>query len=90
MPSAKTIGRPSGSIWRWIPADFEAGRKIACPVLLLWGATGGVGRNHDSMAIWQRYAVDIRGGKALPCGHYLSEEAPDETYAELRAFFAEG
>jgi hypothetical protein len=24
----------------------------------------------------------------LPCGHYLSEEAPNETYAELRAFFA--
>jgi haloacetate dehalogenase len=70
--------------------DVEAGRKIACPVLLLWGATGGVGRNHDSMAIWPRYAADIRGGKALPCGHYLSEEAPEETYSELRAFFAEG
>jgi haloacetate dehalogenase len=68
--------------------DVVAGRKIACPVLLLWGATGGVGRNHDSMAIWPRYAADIRGGKALPCGHYLSEEAPNETYAELRAFFA--
>ena len=68
--------------------DVAAGRKIACPVLLLWGATGGVGRNHDSMAIWPRYAADIRGGKALPCGHYLSEEAPNETYAELRAFFA--
>jgi haloacetate dehalogenase len=67
--------------------DVAAGRKIACPLLLLWGATGGVGRNHDSMAIWPRYAADIRGGKALPCGHYLSEEAPDETYAELRAFF---
>jgi hypothetical protein len=26
----------------------------------------------------------------MPCGHYLSEEAPNETYAELRAFFAEG
>ena len=58
-------------------ADFEAGRKIACPVLLLWGATGGVGRNHDSMEIWPRYAADIRGAKALPCGHYLSEEAPE-------------
>jgi haloacetate dehalogenase len=69
--------------------DVAAGRKVACPVLLLWGATGGVGRNHDSMAIWPRYAADIRGGKALPCGHYLSEEAPDETYAELRAFFGE-
>jgi haloacetate dehalogenase len=68
--------------------DFKAGRKIECPVLLLWGATGGVGRNHDSMAVWSLYAADIRGGNALPCGHYLSEEAPEETYRELRDFFA--
>jgi len=67
---------------------FAAGRKITCPVLLLWGATGGVGRNHKSMEIWPRYASDIRAGKALPCGHYLSDEAPDETYRELREFFA--
>ena len=68
---------------------FEAGRKIECPVLLLWGATGGVGRNSmpSPSEIWQRYAADIRGAKALPCGHYLSEEAPEETYNELRQFF---
>ena len=70
--------------------DFVAGRKIACPVLLLWGATGPVGRNHDAEQIWRRYASDIRGAKALPCGHYLSEEAPEETYRELRDFFAAG
>ncbi len=70
--------------------DFEAGRKMTCPLLLLWGATGGVGRNHNSMDIWPLYASDIRGGKALPCGHYLSEEAPNETYEELRVFFAAG
>jgi haloacetate dehalogenase len=69
-------------------ADFEAGRRIGCPLLLLWGATGGVGRNQRSMEIWPRYAADIRRAQALPCGHYLSEEAPNETYAELRAFFA--
>jgi haloacetate dehalogenase len=57
-------------------------------VLLLWGATGGVGRSHKPMEIWSRYASDIRGGKALPCGHYLSDEAPEETYHELREFFA--
>ena len=70
--------------------DFEAGKKIACPSLILWGATGSVGRNSKPAPaeIWQRYAADIRGAKALPCGHYLSEEAPDETYQELRAFFA--
>ena len=70
--------------------DFAAGRKITCPVLLLWGATGGVDRNHDAEQIWRRYASDIRGAKALPCGHYLSEEAPEETYRELRDFFAGG
>src|SRR5262249_820129 len=70
--------------------DFEAGRKIACPVLLLWGATGGVGRNHDAEQIWRGYASDIHRAMALPCGHYLSEEAPEETYRELRDFFAAG
>jgi haloacetate dehalogenase len=70
-------------------ADFEKGRKIDCPVLLLWGATGGVGRNHTPgpAEIWQRYATNIVGAKALPCGHYLSEEAPKETTDALLAFF---
>jgi haloacetate dehalogenase len=69
--------------------DFEAGRKIECPLLLLWGATGGVGRNHapGPAEIWQRYAANIVGARALPCGHYLSEEAPTETTDALRQFF---
>jgi len=71
-------------------ADVKAGRKIDCPLLLLWGANGGVGRNQNSMEIWPRYASDIRAGKALPSGHYVNEEAPEETYAELRAFFRDG
>jgi haloacetate dehalogenase len=68
--------------------DFEAGRKVTVPLLLLWGKSGGVGRNHSPAEIWKNYAADIRGAKALPCGHYLSEEAPEETYAELRDFFS--
>jgi haloacetate dehalogenase len=68
--------------------DFAAGRKIACPVLLLWGATGAVGRNHNPAEVWKAYASNIVGAAALPCGHYLSEEAPEETYQELRAFFS--
>jgi len=70
--------------------DFEAGRKIECPVLLLWGATGGVGRNHKPgpAEIWRNYATNITSAQALPCGHYLSEEAPKETTEALRAFFS--
>jgi len=72
--------------------DFEAGKKITCPSLILWGATGGVGRNRDPGPgeIWQRYATDIRRAHAVASGHYLSEEAPDETYKELREFFVGG
>ncbi len=71
--------------------DFEAGRKIETPLLLLWGATGGVGRNSkpSPREIWQRYASNIVGAQALPCGHYLTDEAPAETTAALRGFFTD-
>ena len=68
-------------------ADDAAGRKVACPALVLWGATGGVGRNHRPREVWPHYATDIRRMAAIPSGHYLSEEAPRETEAELRTFF---
>ena len=70
--------------------DFAAGKKVNCPSLILWGATGAVGRIHKPAEIWPKYATDVVGAKALPCGHYLSEEAPEETYAELRGFFKQG
>jgi hypothetical protein len=38
---------------------------------------------------WQRWATDVRG-HALACGHFLPEEAPDETLAELTGFFLDG
>jgi haloacetate dehalogenase len=68
--------------------DVAAGRRIACPALILWGATGTVGRHFDPAEVWSHYAADIRAARALACGHYLADEAPEETYAELRAFFA--
>jgi haloacetate dehalogenase len=69
--------------------DFEAGRKIECPALILWGATGGVGRNSKPSPgeIWQRYASNIVAAKTVSSGHYLTDEAPAETTAALREFF---
>jgi haloacetate dehalogenase len=68
--------------------DFAAGRKIECPVLLLWGATGGVGRCYKPAEVWTQYAGNIVTAKALRCGHYLSEEAPVATTAALMDFFS--
>ncbi len=69
-------------------ADFKAGRKVTCPAMILWGANGGVGRNHDAATIWSQYATRIERTATVPSGHYLQEECPDETYRELRDFFA--
>lgn len=69
-------------------ADRAEGRGIACAVLVLWGARSDLAELiGDPLAIWRGWADDVRG-RALDCGHYLAEEAPEETYAELRAFFA--
>jgi len=62
-------------------------RRIACPVLVLWGRRGQLENAYDVLAVWRDWADDVRGC-ALDCGHYLPEEAPDETYAELHRFFA--
>ena len=69
-------------------ADFEAGRKITQPLLVIWGARSHTeGVHGDVLSIWQRsYATNATGG-ALPCGHYVPEEAPEETYQALSEFF---
>ena len=61
-------------------------RKVECPLLVLWGSKGVVHRLFDPIADWKGVALDVRG-KPLACGHYLAEEAPEETLAELLAFF---
>lgn len=64
----------------------DAGRKLTLPVQALWGARGVIGRSYDVPAVWARYAERLEA-HALPCGHFLPEEAPDETAAHLIRFF---
>ena len=66
-------------------ADRDAGRKVACPVLALWGALGVVERCFKPLDEWRRVADDVRG-HSLPCSHYLPEEAPDDVRKELEGF----
>ncbi len=66
--------------------EDRGARRIACPLLALWGEQGPLGRG-DVLATWRTWAQDVRGA-ALPCGHHLPEEAPEETTAALRAFLA--
>ena len=66
----------------------DRGRKLACPLLALWGERGVPHRCHDVLAVWQDYADNVRG-RTLPAGHFLAEECAEETAAELIAFLTE-
>jgi haloacetate dehalogenase len=65
--------------------EEDLNRKIGCPVLALWGEFGAVHRMFDVPAAWRERATTV-SGKALPGRHFLPEEIPDETLAELRTF----
>jgi haloacetate dehalogenase len=65
----------------------DLGRKVEMPVLVLWGEKSHVNRSFKPVEAWRERAIDVRA-RMLPCGHYPAEQVPDETYAELRAFFA--
>jgi haloacetate dehalogenase len=62
----------------------DADRTLSCPTLVLWSRTG-IGSAYDVPTIWRRRAPDL-SGRALDCGHFLAEEVPDQTVAELLAF----
>ncbi len=63
----------------------DLNRKIACPLLVLWGTQGLVGRQFDVLGLWRERAGDVTG-RSIDCGHYLAEEAPADTLAALQAF----
>jgi haloacetate dehalogenase len=67
-------------------ADREAGRRIACPVLVLWAGRGGLPRFYgDVLEVWRPWAPDVRG-RAIDATHFIAEDRPEETAAELLAF----
>lgn len=69
-------------------ADEAAGKKIECPLHVLWGAKNTVGSLWDVLATWREKSAAPVTGKALDCGHFLQEERPQDLLAELRQFLS--
>lgn len=70
--------------------DLEHDREdldfiVEAPLLLLWGEKGFVGRQYDVLRVWGDRASYV-SGHALPCGHFVPEECPDETCEALMNF----
>ena len=68
-------------------ADMAAGKKIAAPLLALWGQRGIPAKESNPLEVCRRWADDARG-QGVDCGHFLPEEAPEPTQRALLDFFA--
>lgn len=68
-------------------ASRAAGQKIACDTLVLWGERGVVHALFQPLALWQAQCAGTVSGTAVPAGHYIPEELPDDTSRRLRDFF---
>lgn len=68
--------------------DDDGGRKLQCPLLVLWGEDGVIERCFDALALWRERAVDVRGC-SMPGGHYLAEERPEALLQRILPFLEE-
>ena len=69
-------------------ADKAAGRQIACPLLVLWAASGGLPRFYgDPLEVWRPWAPGVRGA-AVDASHFMAEDRPDEVAGALLDFLS--
>jgi haloacetate dehalogenase len=67
-------------------ASRDAGIKVECPTLVLWGAKGKLNQWYKPLGIWRGYcAAEVSGG-AIESGHYLAEEQPAEVLQYIESF----
>ena len=70
-------------------SDRDAGKKLTCPLRVLWGQHGTIEKCFDPLKDWGRVAETV-SGRALDCGHYIPEEVPQALLAEVQQFFTKG
>jgi len=69
-------------------ADRASGRRIRCPLLVMWSAQGPLATWYDAgpVALWRVWCDDVHG-HPIDAGHFFPEEAPKQTADALRQFF---
>jgi haloacetate dehalogenase len=68
-------------------ADLSAGRKIACPTLLVHGSHLPTGPAGTPLDIWRSWCTNVEAA-IVAAGHFLAEENPEATLTALIPFLA--
>ena len=68
-------------------ADRAAGRRVACPTLVLWSSRDDLEELYgDPRPIWADWTTDLRGGGPIDSGHHMAEDAPRRAGRGASAF----
>ena len=65
--------------------DLDKKNFLQQPLLVLWGEQGVVHQCFEPLKEWSKLAKNVQG-KALPCGHYIPEEAPELLLQQVQLF----
>jgi haloacetate dehalogenase len=82
MPSARSTAPPQTLDYGHDEAN-RGNRRIVCPTLALWSETGAVARWYQPLEVWRTWADKVDGGP-ISAGHFVPEEAPDQTAGRHR------
>jgi Predicted hydrolases or acyltransferases (alpha/beta hydrolase superfamily) len=67
--------------------DREQGRRLTCPLRVVWGEFGGLNQCLNPLEHWEQYSDNVQGS-AFSCGHYIAEEAPELLIQDAMKFFS--
>lgn len=70
--------------------DRDWGRKIKCPVRVLWGNKGVIESSFHALEEWRQVSEGEVSGEAVDSGHFVAEEVPDVLLKHVDEFFGSG
>ena len=69
-------------------ADRAAGRRIGCPVRVVWSTRDDMAQLYgDVVAVWRDWAGDVSGAP-IESGHHMAEEAPGPLAEQIATLVA--
>ena len=65
----------------------DRNKKLNIPIQILWGKRGVIGKQFNSIKIWQKYSHKKVYGTEINSGHFIPEQNPIQVIFQLKKFF---
>lgn len=69
--------------------DEKSGRRVVCPIMVLWGKHGVIEKCFDCLKEWRAVSDAEVVGQSVDTGHYIPEEGPKVVLEKTREFLVD-